>query len=115
MPDAEYWRILRVEDGELIEKYTRVHYELGKVTDFVFQLSVKSRLPDNAERRVIRRYDCKHGFPHCDVYNAAGEQIRKELIAADSIHEASLISESELNAHWRRFVEEYRGSIGRRR
>ena len=108
MPDAEYWRILRVDDGEMIEKYTRIHYELGRVTDFVFQLSIRSMSGDDAERSVIRRYDCKHGFPHCDVYNAAGEQIRKDLIVADTVHEASLIAESELNAHWRSFVEEYR-------
>ena len=115
MPEVEYWRILRADGGELIEQYARVHYELGKVTDFVFQLCVRAMATEEDQRRIIRRYDCKHGYPHYDVYNASGDQIRKEPIVADSIHEASLKAEEELKGHWRRFVEEYRASIERRR
>ena len=55
MPEAEYWRILGVDDGEMVEKYTRVHYDWGTATDFVFQLSVRSTAFDDAERKVIRR------------------------------------------------------------
>ena len=115
MPEVEYWQILRVDGGELIELYARVHYELGKVTGFVFQLCIRAVGAKEDQRQIIRRYDCKHGFPHYDVYNASGDQIRKEAIVADSIHEASLKAEQDLKAHWRRYVEEYQASIERRR
>jgi hypothetical protein len=110
MPEIEYWRDLFIEDGLRIEKFSRVLYVKGKVVDFVFQITINDVNRDKQHRMIVRRYDCAHGFAHCDVYNALGEQIRKETIIAESIDEASRVANLDIDANAYRFVEEFRAS-----
>ena len=110
MPEIEHWRDLFIEDGQRIEKFSRVRYVKGKVVDFVFQITINEVDRDKQQRVMVRRYDCAHGFAHCDVYNALGEQVRKEAIIAESIDEASRIANLDIESNAHRFVEEFRAS-----
>jgi hypothetical protein len=110
MPEIEHWRDLFIEDGQRIEKFSRVLYKKGKVIDFVFQITINEVDRDKHHRMIVRRYDCAHGIPHCDVYNAAGEQVHKETMVAGSIDEASRIANLDIDANAHRYVEEFRAS-----
>jgi len=114
MPEVEHLQILIVEGGDLIEFYQHVFYTRGSVTDFVYQLTIRPIVSEPRARKTIRRYDCAHGFPHVDVYNLAGEQIRKDVIETDSIDEASRLALQDILNHVERYVGEYRNSARKR-
>lgn len=115
MPEVEHWQLFMESEGELVEIYTYVRYDRGKVADFVFQLTLRAIESKVGDRVTVRRYDCSHGFPHCDVYNAAGVQIRKDIIPATSIDEASFIANLELRSNTPAFIREFRATMGDRR
>ena len=115
MPEVDHWQILIIDDGDYIEFYQHLHTVRGKVTGFVYQLTIRPIDSDLPARKTIRRYDCAHGFAHCDIYNAAGEQIRKEPIAEASIHDASNFALQDILEHVERYVGEYRNSARKRR
>jgi hypothetical protein len=111
MPEVEHWRDVLFQHGEKIEKFTYIRYERGKVVDFVHQRTINQEGHSDGERLIIRRYDCAHGFPHCDIYNAKGRQIRKIPLIANSLDEANIIADADLRQNARRYVEEFRATV----
>ncbi len=82
-------------------KRERFAKEKGKIVEFMVQLEVKV---GDRWREVIR-YDCAHGFAHCDRYNLKGEQ--KKRTHPWVLEEALTQAEQDLDDHWEVYRERF--------
>ena len=71
MSEKEY-EILLGEDAR-----KRHHHitEKGKIIGFMVQLEIKVK----GKWKPVIRYDCAHGYAHCDCYNLKGEKKKEEI------------------------------------
>lgn len=90
--------------------WRRMEYtvEKGRVIRFVVQLEIKLGESDICP---VRRYDCAHGFVHCDHFNLRGETF-KERLEMD-YHEALTYAQQEITQEWEIHCERFsRGGFG---
>lgn len=81
------------------------HYhetQRGKITRFMVQLEVLVQ----EEWKPVIRYDCAHGYAHCDRFNLRSEQLinlRSEQLKADlgiDYEEALTFADDDIDDHW---------------
>lgn len=91
---------LRVLD---VDARLRVEFEVsrGKVQRFLVQLEVQTQ----GEWRAALRYDCAHGYAHCDRVNIRGEQ-RKQKLPLDYA-QALAFAQQDIRRNWQSYRERY--------
>jgi hypothetical protein len=82
-------------------KRERFVKEKGKIVEFMVQLEI--RVGDRWQEAI--RYDCAHGFVHCDRYNLKGEQEKQMLNW--TLDEALTQAEEDLDDHWNIYRERF--------
>ena len=88
-----------------LDAQKRHHHETqrGKITRFMVQLEVLIQ----GEWKPVIRYDCAHGYAHCDRLTLQGEQRKEEL--AMSYEEALTFADDDIDdqweTYWNRFVQ----------
>ena len=87
---------------ELNRIRVRLLTENGNLKDIMFQY--ESSIAN--EWTAIVRYDCAHGFFHRDVLLPNGNS-EKQIIAINSLKEASQYAEQDLKDRWKRYHERY--------
>lgn len=73
------------------------HYhetQRGKITRFMVQLEVFVQ----EEWKPVIRYDCAHGYAHCDRFNLRGEQLKAELRI--DYEKALTFADDDIDDHW---------------
>ena len=87
-----------------VDARLRVEFEVekGKVRQFLVQLEVK----DQGEWRPVIRYDCAHGYAHCDRFTRKGERHKERLPL--SYEEALTHAQQDLRRNWERYRERFR-------
>jgi hypothetical protein len=53
----------------------------------------------------VIRYDCAHGYAHCDRYNRKGEQRKDEL--GMSYAEALTFADEDIDEHWEEYKDRF--------
>lgn len=86
-----------------LDAQKRHHHETqrGKVIRFMVQLEVFVQ----GTWKPVVRYDCAHGYAHCDRFNLRGEQ-RKESLPM-SYAEALSFADDDLDDHWEEYRERF--------
>jgi hypothetical protein len=74
VPDKELDQELFLfqKDGAKARVHFWLHHNGKTVIDYVLQVEIK--LDDKTY--TVRRYDCAHGHPHCDVYDHQGNHYK---------------------------------------
>ncbi|MBI4530642.1 MAG: hypothetical protein HY709_03885 [Candidatus Latescibacteria bacterium] len=74
----------------------RHHHETqqGKIAWFMVQLEV---LVEEEWKSVIR-YDCAHGYAHCDRFNLRGDSVKDNLEM--SYEEVLTFADEDIDDHW---------------
>jgi len=55
--------------------------------------------------KPVVRYDCAHGYAHCDQFNLRGEQRKEDLQM--SYAEALSFADDDLDDHWEEYRERF--------
>lgn len=79
----------------------RFRKEKGKIVEFMVQLEVKVV----GQWREVLRYDCAHGYAHCDRYNLRGRQKKERL--SGTYEEVLTKAEDDINANWQRYQKRF--------
>lgn len=79
-----------------LDAQKRHHHEIqsGSVVAFMVQLEVRVQ----GTWQTVVRYDCAHGFAHCDRYNRKGEQRKEDLEM--SFEDALTFADEDLDERW---------------
>jgi hypothetical protein len=93
-PEAGRVRIWLLRDGSLI-------------IDFVIQIETTI----DGKIYTVRRYDCAHGQPHCDIYDRRGNHYKVWLTATTrkAAWDAAML---EVKLHGRDWVQQFLGLFG---
>lgn len=81
----------------------RHHHETqhGKIVRFMVQLEI---LAHGVWTPVIR-YDCAHGYAHCDRFNLHGEQLKEALDM--QYEEALTFADDAIDEHWESYRDRF--------
>jgi hypothetical protein len=86
-----------------LDAQKRHHHETqgGKVIRFMVQLEV---FVQGAWKPVVR-YDCAHGYAHCDRFNLQGERRKEELKM--SYADTLSFADDDIDDHWESYQEHF--------
>jgi hypothetical protein len=95
-----------LDDYEQNRIRVRLTIDGGNVKDVMYQYET---VLDN-EWQAIVRYDCAHGFFHRDVMYPNGSK-EKQVIAIDTLKNASKYAEQDLKNKWEWYRERYTNNL----
>ena len=75
--------------------------ERGKVVWFMVQLEVLSK----GEWKPVIRYDCAHGYAHCDRYNLEGGCLKGNI--SMSYEDALTFSDDDIDDRWQVYRSDF--------
>lgn len=107
MPDKEFWEEIDTIEDYVIELYFRIKTEKRMVVEFAIQIAIRQQTEERGTRKIIRRYDCAHGYAHCDVYNQAGEQIEKVPLDGFDLNTAFTHAYKDLTLNAESYIRQY--------
>lgn len=86
-----------------LDTRVRVEFEVakGKVQRFLVQLEIEVQ----GEWRPAIRYDCAHGYAHCDRLNLRREQQKQELPL--DYAQALTFAQQDIRKNWQIYRERY--------
>jgi hypothetical protein len=91
------------------ENARKRHYHrsrAGKIIAFVVQLEVF----DNAEWKVVTRYDSAHGFAHMDHYSRNGKKTKRSVSL--ELTEALTLADEDIKENWKTYRKAFLGEAG---
>lgn len=107
MPDKEFWDEIDAIENYVVELYFRIRTDGRAVVEFAIQITIRRQDEEGSKRKIIRRYDCAHGYAHCDVYNQAGEQINKIRLEVVNLNAAFTYAYKDLRLNAETYIREY--------
>lgn len=86
-----------------LDAQKRHHHETqrGKVVRFMVQLEVFVQ----GEWKPVIRYDCAHGYAHCDRFNLQGDQVKEDM--GMSYEEALTFADDDIDDRWETYRNQF--------